>query len=119
MTQIDERRSHKRVDFDAGTHVIAGGVNYPCELIDISLQGAKARVAEGAFETGDRVSLSVTLSEEANIEMKASVVRYHDEILALHCEGIDVESISHLRRLIDLNTGDGTTEQELSHILED
>ena len=50
--------------------------------------------------------------------MTAQVVHQTLEQLHLSCVNIDIDSISHLRRLIELNIGDATAaERELSELL--
>ena len=45
---------------------------------------------------------------EICIQMQMRVVHERDNQLGLACQHIDVESISHLRRLLELNLGDAS-----------
>jgi hypothetical protein len=37
------------------------------------------------------------------LSMKVSVAHISDTVVGLHCEKIDIENVSHLRRLLELN----------------
>lgn len=117
MSEQQERRLYKRVDFDAGTIVVVDDHVYNCELLDVSLQGAKLALSGADLNENQSVVLRIRLSNDAEIEMNTAVTRYKDDLLALKCESIDVESMGHLRRVIDLNTGDDVTGEEINHIL--
>jgi hypothetical protein len=64
--------------------------------------------------------VKIILSDQTSIAMSAQVVHQTLEQLHLACVTIDIDSISHLRRLIELNIGDATAaERELSELLAD
>jgi hypothetical protein len=50
--------------------------------------------------------------------MAGKIVHLEDRHVGIECQGIDVASLSRLRRLIELNTGDADLmSRELSHLL--
>ena len=107
----EERRRFHRILFDAPTTVsCTSGENYQTTLIDISLNGAliaRPEGWEGATGDGGEV-ITITLDQENGIviRMEAVLVHVEDALLGLECKHIDMDSITHLRRLVELNMGD-------------
>ncbi len=104
---MTERRSFHRIAFDAATELSRGDNTWQVELLDISLKGLLVRtpanwsgVAEQAFQA------CLTLSTDVQIHMDVKLVHSHNQQLGFSCLNIDVESISHLRRLVEFNLGD-------------
>ena len=55
---------------------------------------------------GEAAELKLTLAEGSVIDMQVTVAHHEDGRIGFHCEAIDLESISHLRKLVELNLGD-------------
>lgn len=104
----DDRRRFHRVLFDAPTRVTAGEEEFLTTLVDISLNGALLiRPDSWPVEQGDNVNLIVLLDDsESRIRMNALVAHVGKDSIGLRCLNIDMESVSHLRRLVELNLGD-------------
>ncbi len=107
----EERRKFQRILFDAPTTVsCASGESFQTTLIDISLNGALITRPEGwNGVTGDESEIiTITLDQENGIviRMEAVLVHVEDDLLGLQCRHIDMDSITHLRRLVELNMGD-------------
>ena len=88
-------------------------------LIDISFRGALVQAPSGTPpEAGTPALLRVQLAQSTVvIEMKAEVAHHGPEGLGLHCLSIDMDSMIHLRRLMELNLGDaGLLERELGQL---
>lgn len=115
-TEENERRHFQRILFDAPVTVSAGTQRISTRLIDISLNGALLEVNRpSSWKSGDRLNLNIRLSDQAFIDMQAVVAHREKGQLGLTCEHIDMESIAHLRRLVELNLGDeALLERELS-----
>jgi len=113
----ENRRKFQRVLFDADTRIKGDSVDTPAKLIDISLNGALLqRPKQWSTAIGEKLSLLIKLDreEEHSIHMQASVAHVEDDKVGLHCEHIDMDSITNLRRLLELNLGDpGLLEREL------
>ena len=93
----DDRRRFHRVLFDAPTRVTAGEEEFLTTLVDISLNGALLiRPDSWPVEQGDKVNLIVLLDDSES----------RKDSIGLRCLNIDMESVSHLRRLVELNLGD-------------
>jgi PilZ domain len=115
-----QHRRYSRLPFATSSTLTVGtdARTYQTELIDISLKGALVqRPPALAAETppGTVALLTVHLEDTpVAIAMKGTVAHVSAERLGLHCLSIDVDSITHLRRLMELNLGDpGLLEREL------
>jgi len=112
----NERRHFHRILFDAPVTVSDAEQEISTRLIDISLNGVLLEMTPSSpWKPGDRLDLNIRLGDEAFIDMQAVVAHSERGQLGLTCEHIDMESIAHLRRLVELNLGDeGLLERELS-----
>ena len=104
----NERRRFHRVLFDAPTRILDGKNEFIAPLVDLSLNGALLiRPENWSPPAGSIVRLIVLLDDsETRIEMEAEVAHLEADTLGLRCRSIDMESIGHLRRLVELNLGD-------------
>lgn len=119
MIQQDQRR-FSRVPFDTSSVLELGGNRYPTHLIDVSLRGALLAPPDDrtpALGAPATVEIALEGSSEV-IRMEGAVAHIEEGRLGIRCTSIDVESMGHLRRLIELNTGDSRqVERELSALL--
>ena len=61
---------------------------------------------DGHPREGDPVVLYLVLSDEVTeIRMEGHVAHVGQEQMGVVCDNLDVESASHLRRIVELNTG--------------
>lgn len=107
---MEQRRHFFRVLFAAPGTLRWAGNAASCEIRDLSLKGALvATPADLRLEDGSACSIDLPLGGDADsITMDGTVAHHHDGILGLHCRSIDIDSITHLRRLVELNRGDAT-----------
>lgn len=77
-------------------------------VLDLSLQGALiALPADSRLTLGEHCTLKLPLSEAGtHISMSAEVAYLKDQQAGLHCRYIDLDSVTHLRRLLELTLGD-------------
>lgn len=88
----------------------------PAEVLDFSLKGALVKTAKPLdLAPGAGCALALNLNDiredealEGGIYMRAEVARVSGANIGLACVEIDLDSITHLRRLIELNLGDET-----------
>ncbi|MBI4997534.1 MAG: PilZ domain-containing protein [Rhodocyclales bacterium] len=107
MNDPDDRRRFWRAAFQADVWLLHESGDIPAELIDISLRGALIKVPlHWVGRIDDPCRLELTLADDAVIAMDAVVTHIEAEQVGLHCENIDLDSITHLRRLVLLNAGD-------------
>jgi hypothetical protein len=114
------RRRFSRIHFSA-----PGRLSFPVgeeerecavEILDLSLKGALVKSDPPAGLTvGARGALEVDLDDtsddsltEGSLYMSVEVAHIEAGEVGLRCAEIDLDSITHLRRLIELNLGDET-----------
>ena len=102
-----EKRRFSRIPFKHTAHLTMAGSDHPCELDDLSLKGALLRPASDHFLPGAECTLTLMLDEgEQGVRMEAVVAHAAAGLVGLACQSIDLDSVSLLRRLIELNLGD-------------
>ena len=110
------QRRYTRIPFDVPVTLNSTAGSWDTELIDISLHGALIKApAPLAAATEHQYQLCVHLDGGHNICMDVVIAHQRDDELGLRCVDIDLESVTHLRRLIELNLGETElVERELS-----
>jgi hypothetical protein len=103
---VDKRRFH-RILYQSDVLLTQGDQSALCEILDLSLKGCLLKLPEEwSSNLSEHYKLSISLSDESKIEMQL-VLAYHKENKGgFYCDKIDLNSISQLRRLIELNLGD-------------
>lgn len=104
----DERRLFSRIPFSGQVAIIGEEGRWTCKLLDISLKGVLVDMpAYWPGKLGQSFQLELNLSE-GNITITMDVVAMHirTESIGFCCTHIDLESITHLRRLLELNIAD-------------
>ncbi|MCF6782792.1 PilZ domain-containing protein [Stutzerimonas stutzeri] len=116
MNQDFNRRRFQRIDFDASTELVQGRRRWAVELHDLSLKGLLVqRPAGWEAQVDEPLSAHIRLSDDAQVHMEVVLARDTDGLLGFACQHIDLESMSHLRRLVELNLGDtALLERELA-----
>lgn len=115
----EERRQYSRVPFAATTCIMQGDRSFITELIDISLNGLLIATPSNYHLRSDMpCSVKIQLSENAAITMQVTLVHSSHQALGFHCTSIDMDSITHLRRLIEANIEDpNASERVLSELV--
>lgn len=107
-----ERRHFWRSVFHAPVQLTLLGETHQVYLLDISLKGALVVTLKSALENrdnlraGQRCELLLRLSPEVAIKMEMTIVNADAAFLGLACDHIDLDSMTHLRNLVELNSGD-------------
>lgn len=121
MAIKEQKRQFTRIPFDADIRLVKqSGEAWDSRLYDISLKGALIAVPNNwQGNLGDEFLLEVFLAgEEIKIDMNVSIAHIEDGRVGFHCEFIDIDSISHLHRLMELNLGDeAQLEREISEMI--
>jgi len=115
-----DRRHFQRVAMDAQVCIENEHGSYDAKLVDISLNGALVTTPpECPCRQGDFAKLAIRLSDsDVVINMEGRVAHREAGLLGYHCDHIDLASISHLKRLVELNLGDESQlERELSELI--
>jgi len=107
---IDERRNFSRIPFHAQAHLHAdkGELHLNCEVLDVSLNGILIVKPDGwRGQLTDKYKIDLVLDNaQLVIKMTTAVAHIDDRAIGFICKNIDLESISHLKRLVELNLGD-------------
>lgn len=105
---LENRRHFSRILFDTKASLLIGQQNIPVSLIDISLRGALIQpTANLLCKPGTACTLNILLDgDEIAIRMEANISHLEDDHIGLICREIDLDSMIHLRRLVELNLGD-------------
>ena len=114
------RRQFKRIDFEADTLLSQGSIVWSAHLIDLSLKGLLLqRPGNWDDSSAGIFRIDIRLAANANVEMDAELVHRGKDRLGFKCLHIGLESIQHLRRLIELNLADAQElERELGALIE-
>jgi len=111
-----EQRHFSRIPFHVSVTLGDGQQTWEGQLLDISLHGALVKApAAFAGQPQSRYQLAIHLEGGPDICMDVEIAHRENDELGLNCRDIDVDSITHLRRLVELNLGDPELlERELS-----
>jgi len=103
-----ERRRFTRVPFDTQAQITRGDQVIKVILLDLCLQGALIELVNGEIlNRGEQVRLELLLDGlETVISMESEVAYVQGKNIGLRCRALDLDSITHLRRLVELNLGD-------------
>ena len=118
----DERRQYSRIAFHSPARLVFPDRTLDVLVLDLSLKGALIRLPPAQqLENYSVCMLHVHLNEgeiNDNISMEARVAHCRGEQAGLLCLTIDIDSVTHLRRLVELNLGDThLLERELTHLI--
>ncbi|WP_455211436.1 PilZ domain-containing protein [Kaarinaea lacus] len=109
MNTLDsqDKRQFTRITFDSPVYLSTDTATWQSELVDISLNGVLIdRPADWQGSLGDIFKLTLDLNEsDVEIRMEVEVAHMEDDHIGFHCKHIDLDSITHLRRLVELNVG--------------
>ena len=114
---MDERRNYQRVPFATEAEINCNEKKYHGELLDISLQGALINY-QGTipFEEGSLCILSIhLLDSEVTMQFDVHLAHQKENKFGFKFIGEDTETMTHLRRLLELNIGSSETiDKEIS-----
>lgn len=125
MNTTDDKkpRHFSRIPFhaDVQLHFHLVKEEQAAHLLDISLKGALVETAHpvaNAFK-GKICRMNLLLGKGGeHIEMEGKVIHQEGRLIGIECQHIDVDSMTNLRRLVELNMGDAKLlERELAEVL--
>lgn len=117
----NERRKFSRILFDAHVELAQGEFHWRASLLDISLKGLLLQQKLPLEVNHNQpILVKILLSDSTCIAMSVMLAHQHHNQTGLMCTSIDIDSVSHLRRLIELNLGDASAaERELTELISD
>jgi len=116
---VQERRKFTRIHFDANCKLKTTTGDWPVKLVDICLKGALTEANDAApLDIGDHAELIITLDgQDIQIEMPVIMNHKLDGHFGFQAQNMELSSVTHLRRLVELNLGDhALLERELDHL---
>jgi len=105
-----ERRHFTRVLFSAPAELVTTQQHVVARVLDLSLKGALLELPADSHATaGMPCLLRLPLNESGvHIAMAGEIAHVKDHRAGVLCRSIDLESITHLRRLVEMNMGDAS-----------
>lgn len=102
-----EKRHYRRIPFIAEVVMAHNGQEWSSILLDISLKGMLVDSPSNIQPDMEAIySIELVLGEDVSIRMEAKISHINNEHWGMQWENIDLESLSHLRRLLELNLSD-------------
>ncbi|MGE8469083.1 PilZ domain-containing protein [Pseudomonas putida] len=120
MSDHDERRRFQRIAFDAPTELRQGLQSWPATLLDLSLKGLLVeRPANWEVDLTQDFEAIIHLDADTRVEMQVELRHEEPSRLGFICLHIDLDSMTHLHRLVELNLADSTEMmRELRELIE-
>ncbi len=115
---LQNNRKFYRADFKTHGYILSKGERIPFELINISLKGILVIAEDEQLQKGEAYDLRIKLAS-TDIEIITTSVLVHEDDgkKGFFFREIDIDSMIHLRRLLELNTpNEGEIEKELSFL---
>ncbi len=116
---MENRRQFTRILFSIKAQLKVDDCTYPVSIHDISLNGALVTALESEKSLKGKLgTLSFILADnESEVTMHIAVVYENKDETGLQCNAIDIDSVTHLRRLVELNLGDSEQlDKEISQL---
>ncbi len=116
-----ERRRFSRIIYQAPATLTQGNYQLTTCIQDLSLKGLLLwAVDEPELDTNSIVDVTFTLPDsDISVNLSATLIMQDERILHLKIDHIDIESVGHLRRLVELNVGnDELLHRELEHLVD-
>ena len=113
-----ERRHFHRVAHDSRATLSFAGRAWSCTVQDLSLKGCLVGLhAPWPVDPQQAYHLTIHLTDELSIGMDVACCRQEGLDVGLLCVNIDLDSVTRLRRLVELNLGDGALLERDLHAL--
>jgi hypothetical protein len=107
--QPTKQRRFTRIPFRVPAHLEIRGEKLPCSLVNVSFRGALVELPAGTAPlAGSACAVTIDLdpSGGARIRMDGDVAHQRGNHIGIRCDELDLESVQHLRRILEFNLGD-------------
>ena len=123
MSKYKEQRHFSRIPFDAEVRICdpQDGSCHVAQLLDISLKGAlttQPKIPTAEINKTYRLELLLTATgSDIKLQMEASIVHMENGRIGFQYQSMDLDTATHLHRLVELNLGDEKLmERELAEL---
>ena len=120
-TKAPEKRRFHRISFDAECELHWQDEVWVSEVLDISLKGVLVKRPE-KWNVPLKQPCEVIIhldDHETGIVIAVELRHIEEQRLGFKCQYIDLESATHLKRLVELNLGDlALLEREFAHLID-
>ena len=115
---MKNRRQFTRILFDLNATLTLGEERFAVSILDISLNGALVTHPDTSQSLLKQLGiLTFDLNEGATVEMHIVVIHTTTNEIGLRCNAMGIDSMMHLRRMVELNLGDDAQlHKELSQL---
>ena len=125
LDNTQEHRRFRRINFVDAVQVISEDVDgveassWEAQCIDISMLGMLLEVPEGfPLIIGTPFEVQLILAEDIIIEMPCTLVHVEEQRAGFRAEMMSIDSLTNLRRLLELNLADSMeVERELAELI--
>ena len=117
---MTEQRNFRRINFDSEADIYIDDIPHRCKLVDLALQGALFTSEEDLpLTVNSQYRLKITLlPTELTLDFTAELIHQRGTFYGFIFVSEDAITMGHLRRLLELNFGDGDeVDREFSHWL--
>lgn len=114
-------RHYRRIPFRTDAEVRTGAATHHCKLVDLALRGALFKANDRLpLQVGDKAVLKIALPDsELELIFDAELIHYKDDHYGFLFASEDLDTLAHLRRLLELNFGDAEqADREFSNWLQ-
>ncbi len=103
----EERRHFSRILFNAECTLHQNDMEWPTEVLDISMKGILVHKPDHfALDLSQPCEATIKLAgSDSYIIMSLDFSHQDDNSLGFRCQYIDIDSMTHLKRLVELNLG--------------
>ncbi|MEF1255584.1 MULTISPECIES: PilZ domain-containing protein [unclassified Vibrio] len=103
-----ERRRFSRIVYQAQAVLTQESVEVIALVSDLSLHGLLLTSDQSdLLDVGKQVDVEFSLpGSDVTIQLVGNIVGLNNNVIRLSIDHIDIESIGHLKRLVELNVGD-------------
>lgn len=106
MIEENEKRHFHRIFYNAKANLSTKEQVWDCDILDLSLNGCLLRLPSPWQEDPENLyTLKLRLSDASEIIMELKIAHVSEDKVGFRCEQIDIDSISQLRRMVELNIG--------------
>ena len=118
-SQNKDLRQFIRIPFSADVLLKLPDQTFKVHLVDIALKGALVQChTDYTFKLQGKCRLLLPMAVDGEgITMNGHIVHLQSDLIGIECCDIDVTSLTRLRRLMELNSGDSQLmHREISHL---